>query len=407
MKKTLVLLVLLFLFIVDYACTTAVVSGKYTVDGRPLLWKNRETNELNNKIVEINDGKYQYVGLANSSDTLNIWVWIGYNEAGFAIMNSASYNLNNDTLMQSGEEGALMKKALQSCANIDEFEKLLKSMELPTRLEANFGVIDGQGGAAYFELGNFGYEKFDANDPKIAPNGYIIRTNYSFSGLHGQGGGYIRYVTANNVFTKAIFENNLSYKTILQKGSRNLTHSLTGEDLNKYKVLEESNVKMVPFLDYIPRSSTSSACVVQGVKAGESSSFTTMWTILGFPLTSVIIPVWITGDSILPEVVQFSDSLNNAELCNYALELKENCYTFKLGSHRYNYININALINANNTGYMQQLAGLETKITTLAENHLDNWRESSINKKELIDFYAWVDVNIRQTFYGLNSQRLN
>ena len=29
-------------------CTTAVVSGSATPDGRPLLWKNRDTDEANN-----------------------------------------------------------------------------------------------------------------------------------------------------------------------------------------------------------------------------------------------------------------------------------------------------------------------------------------------------------------------
>ena len=398
MKKFSLVITLLLLFLVDFACTTAVVSGKHTVDGRPLLWKNRETNELNNKIIEISDGKYKLIGLANSGDTLNNWVWIGYNEAGFAIMNSASYNLNNDTITQSGEEGAIMKLALQDCANIDEFEELLKALEFPTRLEANYGVIDANGGAAYFELGNYGYEKFDANDPKIAPNGYIIRTNYSFSGIHGQGGGYIRYVTANSIFTTAVLQNNLSYKTILQKGSRNLSHSLIGEDLTRFASLPENNVKMVPFLDYIPRGSTSSACVVQGVKSNESPEFTTMWSILGFPLTSVIIPLWIDKDSDLPEVVKYNEELKNAELCADALELKENCYTLKSGSHRYYYININALINADNTGYMQQLSSLEESITKKGEILLNNWRKSSINKKELIDYYNWVDTTVRNRY---------
>ena len=52
-----------------------------------------------------------------------------------------------------------MKKALQTCATIDEFEQMLKELPQPIRLEANFGVIDAQGGAAYFELSNFKYVK--------------------------------------------------------------------------------------------------------------------------------------------------------------------------------------------------------------------------------------------------------
>ena len=30
------------------ACTSAIVSGKLTANGRPLMWKNRDTNDLNN-----------------------------------------------------------------------------------------------------------------------------------------------------------------------------------------------------------------------------------------------------------------------------------------------------------------------------------------------------------------------
>ena len=55
--------------------------------------------------------------------------------------------------------------------------------------EANFGVIDAQGGAAYYETTNFSFTKIDANDPVVAPFGYLIRTNYSFTGTADDGYG--------------------------------------------------------------------------------------------------------------------------------------------------------------------------------------------------------------------------
>ncbi len=166
------------------ACTSAVISAKASKNGRPMLWKNRDTNALNNKIMVFNDGNYPYVALVNSNDKKGRSVWIGYNNKGFGIMNTASYNLNNDTIKQRGGEGRIMKKALQTCATIDDFEKLLRNIPQPTRMESNFGVIDAHGGAAYFEVGNFKIVKLDANDPKIAPEGYIIHTNYSFTGTY-------------------------------------------------------------------------------------------------------------------------------------------------------------------------------------------------------------------------------
>lgn len=40
------------------ACTTAIISGKYTKNGKPLLWKHRDTWAVNNKIMHFKDGKY-------------------------------------------------------------------------------------------------------------------------------------------------------------------------------------------------------------------------------------------------------------------------------------------------------------------------------------------------------------
>ena len=359
MKKYKVIIILILIFSVQsYACTTAVISGKATPDGRPLLWKHRDTWAINNKIVQFFDGKYTCAGLVNSVDTTNESIWIGFNSEGFAIMNSASYNLNFDTVALNGLEGRLIKLALQNCASVNDFEKMIVDMEKPTRLEGNFGVIDANGGAAFFELGNFEYVKYDANNQEAAPNGYIIRTNYSVSGEYGGGGGYIRYVTINDVFEEALDNNTLDYCTILQKGSRNLKHSLLDIDLNSYSNLPENTPTTVFFKDFIPRSGTSSSCVVQGIKPDENPMLTTMWSVVGFPLTSVAIPVWLNKDIDLPEMVTYNLELKDSPLSNYSLLLKDKVYAYKLGSHSEYYIDINKLINADSTGFIQKIVSL-------------------------------------------------
>ena len=82
-----------------WACTSAVVSGRVTPDGRPLLWKHRDASDLNNRIVRFDavKGQFSFVGVVNGTDTLAREVWTGYNSEGFAVMNTASYNLKNDT----------------------------------------------------------------------------------------------------------------------------------------------------------------------------------------------------------------------------------------------------------------------------------------------------------------------
>ena len=50
------------------ACTSAVVSGKVTPDGRPLLWKNRDTDYLRNHVAYIKGEKYNFIADVNSDN---------------------------------------------------------------------------------------------------------------------------------------------------------------------------------------------------------------------------------------------------------------------------------------------------------------------------------------------------
>ena len=74
-----------------WACSSAVISGKITPDGRPLLWKNRETGHLRNHMAYVNGEKYDFVANVNSDNyPAQKEAWIGYNTAGFALMNTQS-----------------------------------------------------------------------------------------------------------------------------------------------------------------------------------------------------------------------------------------------------------------------------------------------------------------------------
>ncbi|MEN8251026.1 MAG: carcinine hydrolase/isopenicillin-N N-acyltransferase family protein [Bacteroidota bacterium] len=396
MKKILLFIPAL-LIIINHSvlsCTSAVISGKATPDGRPLLWKHRDTGFLQNKLVQFTGTKYSYIGLVNSKDPNNKSVWIGFNSAGFAIMNTASYNLNNDTIRQSGLEGRLMKRALEECANIDEFEQLLKSLKHPIKLEANFGVIDANGGAAYFELGNFSYEKIDANDPKIAPYGYVVRTNYSTTGVMGLASGYIRLETADDLIRMAVQERRLTPKAIIQDVSRSLYHSLTKVDLYDYSNIPENNTTYVNFEDFIPRKNTSSAAVVQGVKKGEDPMYSTMWTALGWPLSTVCVPVWNHTKTELPSILLYDKEIKDSPMCAMGMEVKNKCYSFNWGIKSGKYMNVNALLNADDSGIIQLLEPFEDKIFKKASAVLDSWRDSKIDASEMEDFYDWVDKEI-------------
>jgi len=403
-KHFFIFIITIFLFnIVTNACTVAVISGKYTVDGRPLLWKHRDTWAIHNQIMYFNDGKYSYMGLVNSGDKTGKSVWIGMNEKGFAIMNSASYNLNiGDTVEQSGLEGRIIKEALATCATIEDFEKLLNNMPLPTRLEANFGVIDGNGGAAMFELGNFKYIKFDANDPKVAPFGYIIRANYSFTGSFGQeSSGYIRYNTANMLFYNAMSSNTFDAQFIMQDVSRGLKHSLLNTDLyQQYGNIPEKTETFTFFHDYVSRTSSASSCVIQGVKKDENPEFATMWAAVGFPLTSVTIPLWIKGKNNFPVILKANDKLKDSPICFGALSLKKQLFPIRWGkfASKY-YININKLVNANNTGFRQKIEPYENEIFDKTNAMIEIWRTNGkVDKNDIITNYKWSNDLITKMY---------
>ena len=155
MKKILIIAISLILVNTGICCTTAVISGKYTADGRPMIWKMRDSDYFKNKMMYFDDGKYNYIGLVNSEDIKGEQVWGGANSTGFSIMNSASFNVNlADTESKKDLEGLVMKQALQKCATLEDFEKFLNNLSKPMGLAAHFGVIDAKGINGSTQLSN-------------------------------------------------------------------------------------------------------------------------------------------------------------------------------------------------------------------------------------------------------------
>lgn len=400
MIKNIFIYSLLFLFstTIIKPCTTAIISGKATKDGRPLLMKHRDTDDLNNVVKYFNDGKYSYIGLIDASDSLFENVWVGFNEKGFAIMNSASYNLKNksDTSNVSDLEGVLMKKALMNCSSIAEFEEFLKNESKPLSVEANFGVIDAMGNAAYFETNNFSYKKFDANDETIAPNGYLIRTNFSVSGYEDEGYGYIRYESAQEIFNQANESDGLSFEYLLKNIPRCLKHGLTKENLKEKLPQSEKINSFQAFQDYIPRYYSSSSIIIQGVLTSEKPYLTTMWSIVGFPLSSVAIPVWLSEEKNLPKLL-IADTNGFSPLCSASLSLKKEMFPVDRGSGD-KYINLAKVMNKEETGITQKLEALEDEIIQKGIEVLQKWRTSKIDNNEVINYYNWVDQFVTKQY---------
>lgn len=365
MRKLLsVIIVYLVGWIPMFPCTSAVVSGRVTPDGRPLLWKHRDASDLNNRIVhfEAEGGTLEFVGLVNGVDTMADEVWAGYNTSGFSIMNTASYNLKNDTSSLSDREGVVMKQALGECRTVEDFARLLYSLPRPIGVEANFGVVDALGGAAYFEVNSYEVFRYDVKD---SPDGYLLRTNYSVSGRPNEGYGYIRYDNAARLFSRAASERSITPEWITGICSRSFYHTLLGRDFTTDTWVVDQ--------DFIPRRSTSASVVIEGVKSGESPVFTTMWTMLGYPPCSVVLPVWIGCEYGVPTLLQGSEDSVRSPLCEWSNRLKNKVFSLERGSGPH-YLHMALLYNPESNGYAQRLLSLEKEIYAESRIVLDEAR---------------------------------
>ena len=391
--KRIVILAFLLLSIITIqksnACTSIIISGKYTADGRPIMWKHRDTSSENNKLIYFSGQKYDYIGMV-STETENKSVWMGMNSAGFCIMNTVSYNINNGNDYDKGYgEGQVMAMALASCATLDDFEKLIKSLDRPTGLAANFGVIDAHGGAAYFEIGDKALIKIDVNDQDLAPLGYVVRTNYSANGNPELGQGYSRYITASDEFYKCAMQNDLTVKAILRVAERNLVNGFTGDNLLDLATGQDE-LRMVHFKDNIARKTSTSSVIFKGVKQGNDPMATQMWTIGGWPLATPAIPVWMNKEKLLPSLLSAPEG-ENAAMCDMALAAKRAAMPVTRG-HGQDYININKVYNTDGSGYIQWIIPLEKEILNLTESHSARWTDKDIpSVKELKALYDEIE----------------
>lgn len=291
MKRTFLIFILMILpAAYSLACTTVIVSAKASASGRPLLWKQRDTSAEFNYLdyfEETEDGM-SFTGVVNTADKARESVWCGVNEEGFAIMNSQSYGLSPVNQPERELEGIVMKKALRICRTVDDFEKYIASLPQPNGLEANYGVIDACGGAAYFEVHDLGYKRFDVDT-------YLIRSNYSVSGREGEGKGYDRYDEAER---------------LMQEHNDNFTPEWILETLGRNKL--------------IARDKTVSSVVFEGIGKGDAPNSTVIWCAPGYTPCCYAIPVWCSARNLIPETLRKASGQGSGmnELANRLMKSK-------------------------------------------------------------------------------------
>jgi hypothetical protein len=382
-----------FLFIVLFvypqnsqACTLVVASGKATANGRPLMWKNRDTSHLLNKLMYFKGKEYNFIGLIDSDDASGKEIWAGLNEKGLVIMNSQADDLAvKEKKYEGAGNGAFMKMALDECATVEDFEKLLQREKGKWDLSANFGVIDARGGAAFFETSSEYYTRFDANDQKVAPFGYLVRTNFSFTSPdYLEGGGFIRFERISHLVESARATNQLNVQFILQQAARDLNH----EKLHSYPLsmtLPEDPVRplYINTNDTINRNITASAVVFAGAPSEDRADLATMWVILGQPVSCVAIPVWPYSGRV-PKVATAPDK-ETCPLNAFSRKLVAFLYPDRRGRMP-QYLNVNRLRTYGGEGVLPKILRIENQVLEKTAAQLSLWEKKKESLERVAEF---------------------
>lgn len=285
-----------------HACTTAVISGSATSDGRPLLWKTGDNDPVTDReLVVINEsGKFRAV--ADIRIGQPNMIWSGVNEKGFCIENSVSSDIPGSGSGMGN--GTFMRHALLTCETVADFQALLNATNGSRSTRANFGVIDRFGGAAIFETGPSSYTKYDANNSSHAPKGYVVRANFAYMGDGpapdgGSAGGTRRYYRAKDLIEAGLDQyGKISLHYMLQHVSRDMARNHDAQNPGGEAVPGSINATggNLPSTlltgNMIARRINYATSVFHGVKSGEDPRLTTMWYIQGRGLFGLAVPAW-------------------------------------------------------------------------------------------------------------------
>lgn len=294
------------------ACTSAMAGATRGAGGRWLLWKHRDSGHADNYVRRFaaTDSTRAYVALFNASDTAAREAWIGFNDAGFAVMNTATYNIPAPASDRQDREGFVMSAALRRCATLVDFQRMLRDNGDRLGVQANFGAFDAEGHGAYFEISDRSALRVFPVDSLSAvalgvewaggdDEGLLTRTNYSFSGGRKGRLGVSRHCAETHLLDSVTATRRpwaspgeVAAEDFIETLSRSFYLPEKGVDL-----LDGTAIRRPDNGDVIPRWSSCASVVVEGPLPGENPAETMiMWSVVGFPPLSEVHAV--TLDSV-------------------------------------------------------------------------------------------------------------
>ncbi len=193
--------------------------------------------------------------------------------------------------------------------------------------------------------------------------------------------------------------NKLSVTHLVENIATSAWNPYSGQDARNGIRYRESESQFMYFQDCINRFSSSASAIIQGVKKNENPLMTTMWSMVGFPLSSAVVPVWITPEGTLPSIIT-APGKEHAPICDWAMELKNRIIPSMRGSTKY-YLDKVQVFNADHTGITQQLIPLNRQIIKRTKNLIQEWTPDGPVQSRVNDHYGWLDRTIEEAYNNL------
>jgi hypothetical protein len=319
-----------------------------------VLWKNRDTGVLSNRVVFVREQPFSYLGLCDRQNRSGRAVFAGLNSAGFGIINTVAYNLPSEAGEMKDLEGIIMADALRTCRTTDDFEAYLKAHQGPDLgSQANFAVLDSRGRAQLFEVHNHGYSIVDPKD--FGPKG-LINTNFSRSGTPGQGAGYLRFERAEQLFGQ-LPAGPVDVFHLLTRFTRDTGNALVQQPTPFDPLPNSHNDFWISTKDSINKFDTSAAIVIVGKNPLDRDSVATLWIIPGEPVCAPALPLWVEAGSSPDEFCAGDE----APLWQASLAIKKSIRPYREGNKAH-YLNLSRLIDPAKGGYLTELMAFEARV---------------------------------------------
>ena len=352
--------------------TMAVISGEVTRDHRPLLWKNRESGVRENEVAFFHGPRYDFFGIIDRNDTAR--VWMGLNTAGFALVHTEVLGQASSTTAQNG---LFIKQALGRCGRVDDLEELLAAYaDSSSACCANFAGLDAFGSTALFEVNLRRLARLTPSDSTLGAPGVLVRTDFVLTGPGGSRGGSWRYQRARELLQIRAQSRELDVPFVLQSVARDLA----SEEVDPYPLpfmgkVEDAPQGYVPTRTTLNNYRTVSCAVIQGVRPGEDPRLSTLWVILGEPVSGIALPLWPSSG----EMPAAYDGKDGSDLNQTLLRNRERFYPKKSWPQ---HIDTSALLRGRRS-WLTFMTEFENDVFSTTASALQKWRRSRPDTREM------------------------